>query len=336
MLSRPLRKGYVQCRACEHWCALAPEETARCGARRNVDGQLVSLVYGRPAAIHVDPVEKKPLYHVLPGRPILSLGTVGCCLTCDWCQNWTLSQAVGSESRGGPEWTPERLVEQCRRQDIPLLAFTYNEPAVFVEYARDTARAAAAYGIRSVYVTSGFETLAALAEVEPYLAAANVDLKAFRDETYRRHCGARLGPVLRNIEHLVRETDVWVEVTTLVVPGINDDPSELRDIASFLVELSPDLPWHVSAFHPDHRMRDRPPTPLDTIALAWEIGRAAGLRYVYPGNVSERGPLRGAADTHCPECGTVIVRRAGFRAETAWREPGVCPGCGGRPAGRWR
>ncbi len=334
-LARPLQKGWLQCRACEHWCALAPGRAGRCGVRVNRGGQLDLSVYGRPAARHVDPIEKKPLHHFLPGTPILSVGTVGCSLACAWCQNWTISQAADVGGLAVGEWPPARLVESCLADHVPLLAFTYNEPAVFVEYARDTAALAARHGIRSVFVSSGFETLDAFAAMAPHLAAANLDLKAFRDLTYRELCGARLEPVLRNLAHLVNDTDVWVEVTTLVIPGVNDSDAELRDTARFLAELDPSLPWHVSAFHPDYRMRDRPPTPVATLRRAWDIGRAAGLHYVYAGNLPGSGALAGCQDTTCPGCGATVLRRCGFSTAAAWRTPGVCPSCGTAVAGVW-
>ena len=206
-MSRPLRKGYVQCTACEHWCALAPGEAGKCGVRRNLDGALQLVVYGRAIAAHVDPIEKKPLHHFLPARSIYSIGTVGCNFRCAWCQNWDISQyrSFDPESHAiGQHLPPQTIVAQCRANDIPMVAFTYNEPVVFFEYAYDTAKLAHEAGLRTVFVSSGYETLAALDAIAPYLDAINLDLKAFREDTYREYCGARLAPVLRNIEHLVQ------------------------------------------------------------------------------------------------------------------------------------
>lgn len=337
-LSRPLRKGYVQCTACEHWCSIAPGAAGRCGVRRNVDGTLRLVVYGKAMAAHVDPVEKKPLHHFLPGSPIFSIGTVGCNLRCAWCQNWPMSQWRDFDPAHddiGQELAPAAVVELCRRQEISLIAFTYNEPAVFFEYAYDTARLAHQQGIRSVFVSSGYETLDALETIEPFLDAVNVDLKSFRAETYRQYCGARLAPVLRNIEHLVTRTSIWTEVTTLVIPGLNDSDAELAEIAHFLAALSPDLPWHVTGFVPHYRMTDRPPTSGATLGRAHAIGRAAGLRYVYTGNVWHDPNLRGCADTRCPTCGTLVIARAGYSVHAHWTTPGICPGCGTRIAGVW-
>jgi len=337
IMSRPLQRGYVQCTACEHWCAVAPGEAGKCGVRRNIDGALRLVVYGKAVAVHVDPVEKKPLNHFLPGSRIFSIGTFGCNLRCAWCQNWEISQHRAFDPERdytGDSWPPEKIVQFCVQNAIPLIAFTYNEPTVFFEYAYDTARLAQDAGIRSVFVSSGFETVQALDTIAPYLAAINVDLKTFRDETYRRYCGVRLAPVLRNIRHLV-ERGIWVEVTTLVIPGLNDSDEELRGIADFLVSVSPDLPWHVTGFTPHYQMRDRPPTPASTLRRGWEIGKAAGLRYVYTGNIWGSPLLAGCSDTHCPTCGTKVIERNGYWVRTCWREVGVCPRCGYKLAGVW-
>jgi pyruvate formate lyase activating enzyme len=337
-LSRPLHQQFVQCMACEHWCAIAPGATGRCGVRRNVCGELHLLVYGRSIATNIDPIEKKPLNHFLPGNRIFSIGTLGCNLHCAWCQNWEISQAMVSDpaiEALGDEWSPRDIVENCIRRGISLIAFTYNEPAIYLEYAYATARLAHGSGIRTVLVTSGFETLAALQLIGPYTDAANIDLKAFSEETYRRYCGARLAPVLRNIQYLVQETEIWTEVTTLIVPGINDSDAELTSIAEFLAGISPDLPWHVSGFTPQYQMTDRPPTPAATLRRAWEIGRRTGLRFVYTGNIWQAEELTGCSDTVCPTCHTTLVERSGYRVHVYWQQPGVCPSCGERIEGRW-
>lgn len=338
VLSRPLAKNHVQCTACEHWCALAPGEQGKCGVRQNVDGALHLLVYGKAVAVHVDPIEKKPLHHFWPASQILSFGTFGCNLSCWWCQNWDISQhkhADPANERLGETWLPAQIVQACVEKSIPAIAFTYNEPAVFFEYAYDTAKLAHEAGLRTVFVSSGFETLQAIDTIAPYLDAINVDLKAFRDETYRTYCGARLEPVKRNIRHLVTQTNVWTEVTTLVIPRLNDGDDELRAIADFLVEISPDIPWHLSAFHPDFHMQDRPPTPATTLQRAREIGKAAGLRFVYTGNIWNNPILAGCSDTVCPQCDGVLVRRQGYRVQQFWRSPGVCPNCGTHISGIW-
>lgn len=338
LLSRSLHRGYVQCTACEHWCAVAPGATGKCGVRRNRHGALELVVYGAAVAVHVDPVEKKPLHHFLPGSQILSFGTAGCNLDCAWCQNWQISQWKDfdpTHDQIGDEWPPAAIVAAACRDGIPSLAFTYNEPAVFFEYAYDTAQLAQCHGINTVLVTSGFETLQALDLLAPYLAAVNVDLKTFRDVTYRRDCGARLAPVLRNIRHLVQETGVWTEVTTLVVPGLNDGDDELAEIAGFLASISRSIPWHVSAFTPQYKMRNTPPTPATTLRRAWEIGRDAGLHYVYTGNLWESHELAGCSNTCCPACNALLVERAGYHVRQHWQEPGQCHRCGACLPGRW-
>ncbi len=334
-LYRHLKKEYVQCTACEHFCAIEPGGIGKCGVRRNYGGALMLVVYGVPSALHVDPVEKKPLFHFLPTQPILSLGTVGCNFKCQFCQNWEISQAgdLFDPARSAREEVlPVDLVRHCRQQGIPMLAYTYNEPTVFFEYAYDTARLAHEHGIRNVFVSSGFETLEALETIEPYLDAINVDLKAFTERFYREICGTRLRPVLRNIEHIARHTGIWMEITTLVIPGLNDSEAELREMATWLAGVSPDLPWHVSAFHPDYQMRDRPPTPMSTLVKAWEIGKAAGLNYVYVGNMHDS--MR--ESTMCPQCGELVISRSWYRVRTHWTEPGVCPGCGAAIPGVWQ
>lgn len=335
ILYRHLKKQYVQCTACEHFCAIEPGGMGKCGVRRNNDGALFLLVYGQAAALHVDPVEKKPLFHFLPAQPILSLGTVGCNFTCLFCQNWELSQSgalADPAHLDGQQASPADLVAACRQRGIPMLAYTYNEPTVFFEYAYDTARLARRQGIRNVFVSSGFESLAALEAIEPYLDAINVDLKAFTDSFYRTTCGTRLEPVLRNIELIAKHARTWIEITTLLIPGLNDSDAELRDMAAWLAGVSPNLPWHLSAFHPDFHMLDRPPTPHRTLMRAWEIGKEAGLRYVYVGNVRDGD----RESTRCPGCGTLLISRDGYHVSIHWREPGACHGCGAKIPGVWR
>ncbi len=330
--------GTVRCTACEHWCVLAPGEVGKCGVRANLGGTLHVLVHGRAIALHVDPVEKKPLFHFLPGKPILSLGTLGCNLRCQFCQNWEISQArisQGELAGGrlpylGREAAPEELVEVCIEQGIPMIAFTYNEPVVAFEYAYETFQLAKEAGILTVFVSSGFETLRAIDTIGPYLDAANIDLKAYSDSFYREICGARLRPVLRNIEHMLR-AGIWVEITTLLIPGLNDSAEEVAEAASWLASLSPDLVWHLTAFHPDYKMLDRPPAPHSTLVRAYQQARQAGLRYVYLGNV--RDPEK--ESTFCPSCGALLVARDWYRVRVLTALPGTCDRCGTRVPGVW-
>jgi pyruvate formate lyase activating enzyme len=319
--------GHVVCTACEHRCSLGPGETGTCGARRNVDGRLRLLGFGRASSLAPGSIEEVPFAHVRPGERILSVGTVGCPLHCPFCERWTMSQWRGDPERAGFEMPPERLVARCEAAGAGTVVFTENEPVVAAEYAIETARLAHPRGIGVALSSSGFETNVALDKLEAYVDAINVDLKAFHDVTYLR-LGGRLGPVLRNLERLVA-SPVWLEVTTTVVPGMNDTDRELRRIAGFLSSLSPDLPWHLRAFHPDHRWLDRPATPAATLLRARAIGLEAGLRFVYD-PASEHG-----GTTWCAACGEPVVQRARDTVVERWgRSPGTCR-CGASVPGRW-
>jgi pyruvate formate lyase activating enzyme len=319
----------VRCGLCPHGCLLAEGRTGVCGVRRVVHGRLVSLVYGIPCSLAVDPIEKKPLFHFLPGCGALSFATVGCNLCCAFCQNHEISQPDSDDIRGRYV-PPEAIVEAAVVQECAVIAHTYSEPTVFFEYALDVARLGKERGIHSVFVTNGYTSRAALDAVVPYLAAANVDLKAFRDETYRKVCGGRLQPVLDTIACL-HGLGVWVEVTTLIVPGMNDSREELGDIARFLASVDPMIPWHVSRFHPDYRMTDRAWTPSATLEAAVEEGQAAGLKFLYVGNIQGTR----FEDTRCPSCAAVLVERTGYRVRTMRVKEGRCPDCGAVVPGRW-
>ncbi|NLF00599.1 MAG: AmmeMemoRadiSam system radical SAM enzyme [Anaerolineales bacterium] len=334
VLVKALSGGAVQCRACEHFCALKQGEVGKCGVRRNEDGTLMLTVYAAPVAMHVDPIEKKPLFHFLPQREALSLGTYGCNFTCPFCQNWQMSQTRASDAQGANsvrEATPEALVQICLRNRIPIIAYTYNEPTVFFEYTYDTAKLAHEHGIRNVYVSNGYMTQQTLDMIAPYLGGINVDLKAFTDDFYREQCGARLEPVKRNIAYIARQTDIWIEITTLLIPGVNDSDEELQRMAAWLAEVDPDMPWHISRFHPDYQMLDRAATPSSALARAYEIGRQAGLHYIYVGNVldAER------ESTRCPQCGQRLIERQAYHVRQLWAQPGVCPQCNTVIPGVW-
>lgn len=312
----------VQCRLCSHFCLIEEGAAGLCGVRVNKKGALYSLVADRVAAINLDPVEKKPLYHFMPGTSTLSFGTMGCNMSCSFCQNYSLSQPP-REGRPveGRKATPESLVEAALQAGAPSLSYTYSEPTVFFELMLATAQAGAAKGLKSILVSNGHQSPECLEALGPFIHAANIDLKSFREEFYRERCGARLQPVLDNLAHMKR-LGWWLETTTLLIPGLNDSDEELRDIARFQVQtLGPDAPWHVSRFHPQYRLQDRPPTPVRTLVRAWEIGREAGLRYVYLGNV----PGHEADNTLCPGCGRTLIERRGF---SLLRARGKCPDCG--------
>jgi pyruvate formate lyase activating enzyme len=329
MLWSPAAEGRVSCALCAHRCLIAPAKTGVCAVRRNSGGRLETLVYGEVIAAHVDPIEKKPLYHFYPGSKALSIATPGCNFRCGFCQNWQISQAARREGGvlGGEPFPPDDVVREARARGCRSISYTYTEPTIFFEYAYDTARLAREAGLANTFVTNGYMTAEALTEIRPYLDAANVDLKAFKDGTYKKVCGARLGPVLETIR-LMREIGVWVEVTTLIVPDLNDGDEELRGIARFLAGVDTEIPWHVSRFHPDFEYTQAPPTPLATLRRALDIGRSEGLRYIYVGNVDGE-----SEDTLCPQCGAVLIRRRGFAVAANRVSGGACPACGRRIAG---
>ena len=329
MLYERLSDQRVRCNLCAHRCVIAEGKRGVCQVRENRGGTLYSLVYERLIAQHVDPIEKKPLHHFYPGSTAYSIATPGCNFRCQWCQNWEISQMPREQHfiMGQPT-TPEQIVAAARRTGSRSIAYTYTEPTVFFELTYDTARLAHEAGIANVYVTNGYMTEEMLKTIHPYLDAANVDLKAFRDETYRKYVGARLQPVLDSLKKM-KELGIWVEVTTLVIPGINDDPAELRDAAEFIAqELGPETPWHISRFFPAYRMADVPPTPIATLQRAREIGEEAGLWYIYVGNVA------GEANTLCHICGHTLIRRSGYWIlEQDVTPESTCPVCGAEVAG---
>lgn len=319
----------VQCNLCAHRCKIAPAKRGICHVRENRAGRLYTLVYGRTIASHIDPIEKKPLFHVAPGSTSFSIATPGCNFRCLFCQNADISQMPRDRHLiMGEELAPADIVSAAGRAQCRSIAYTYTEPTIFAEYAHDTAVFAHAAGLLNAFVTNGFMTPEMLDDFHPYLDAANVDLKAFRDEFYRHMCGARLEPVLDSLRHMKR-LGIWVEVTTLVIPGANDDPAELRDIAAFIAgELGPETPWHVSRFHPTYKLTDRPSTPVSSLEMAYNIGREAGLHYVYMGNVPGQGET-----TFCHACGTSLVERIGFQILSYRIHEGKCPQCGTPVAG---
>lgn len=324
-------QGVVQCNLCARRCLIAPGQRGVCGVRENQDGALYSHVYDRVVAEGVDPIEKKPLYHFLPGSRTYSVAAEGCNFRCLHCQNAAIAQPPrGQVPLPGRARTPVDLVRGALRNDCASIAYTYTEPTVFFEYALDTARLASAEGIRNVFVTNGYMTREARELLAPWVHGVNIDLKSFREDFYERVCGVRLAPVLETIEGFFR-AGVWLELTTLVIPGLNDSDEEMEELARFILDLSPDIPWHVSAFHPTHKMLDRPPTPPTTLQRARCIGMQVGLRHVYTGNVE----LDGGGDTHCPACKDLLIARRGSRIERFRVRDGGCPSCGHPVAGVW-
>jgi pyruvate formate lyase activating enzyme len=291
--------------------------------RKNIDGTLYTLVYGCPVSTAVDPIEKKPLFHFLPGSLSYSIATVGCNFTCLFCQNSDISQMPRDSGRVvGRRFSPEDVVEAAQEEGCRSISFTYTEPTIFYEYARDCARIATREGLKNIFVTNGYMTAQMLHDIDGDLHAANVDLKAFSDDFYRNMAGARLKPVLDSIRRLW-EMGVWVEVTTLLIPGLNDSADELKRLAAFLVSVSPDIPWHVSRFYPGYRLLDVPPTPVASVELALRIGREQGVRYVYGGNI----PGHSSESTVCSRCGEIVLARQGFSLRHNASRDGRCPRC---------
>jgi pyruvate formate lyase activating enzyme len=329
MLWRSLEEGEVECELCAHRCRVKAGKAGVCGVRKNRDGELMTHVYGEVIAAHVDPIEKKPLYHFLPGTTSFSIATVGCNFRCPFCQNWQISQVTkkGQRFSGGQALSSEEIVRAARARGCRSVSYTYTEPTIFFEYAYDTARLARSSGLANIFVTNGYMTAEALRMIQPFLDAANVDLKSFRDETYKKICGARLQPVLDSIR-LMRELGIWVEVTTLVVPDLNDGDQEIGEIVRFIASVSPEIPWHISRFHPDYKYDQTPATPLETLRRARLLGNEAGLKYIYIGNVWGE-----SENTNCPQCGKALIRRSGFSIEENRVRGGKCSFCGSPVAG---
>jgi pyruvate formate lyase activating enzyme len=291
----------------------------------------VTFAYGRVIAANPDPVEKKPLYHFFPGSTAYSIATIGCNFRCGFCQNWEISQVTVKEGfeSSGMAMSPEQVVANARKAGCRSVAYTYTEPTIFFEYARDTAQLAREKGLANIFVTNGYMTEQAIREARPWLDAANVDLKSFRDGFYRSICAGSLKPVLDSIR-LMRELGIWVEVTTLVVPGENDSPEELKDIATFLAGVDCSMPWHISRFYPNYRFNDKERTPEGTLKMARDFGFEAGLKYVYVGNIYGWGN-----DTSCPHCGKLLVDREVFTIKENNVREGKCRFCGTTVAGRF-
>lgn len=327
-----LSDGRVQCDLCPRECRLRPGQRGFCFVRANVDGELVLTTYGRSSGFVVDPIEKKPLNHFLPGTSVLSFGTAGCNLGCKFCQNYEISTSREME-RVAVEAGPVDIASQAQRSGCSGVAYTYNDPVIFAEYAIDVAQACRELGVANIAVTAGYVNPEARRDFFAVMDAANVDLKGFSDSFYQQLTGARLQPVLDTISYLVHETDVWVELTNLLIPGYNDATSELRMMCNWIVnELGPDVPVHFTAFHPDHRMRNVPPTPPRTLTRARLVGLEAGLRYVYTGNVHD--PEGGT--TYCPTCSSPVIRRNRYVIEGYHLDAtGSCQVCGTNIAGRF-
>jgi pyruvate formate lyase activating enzyme len=329
---RPEADGRVLCTLCPRECRMRSGQNGFCYIRRNRGGRLVTTGWGRTTGFAVDPIEKKPLDHFRPGSAVLSFGTAGCNLGCRFCQNWDISKARTVDSTSEDEWTPPRVVDLAQRMGVPGIAFTYNDPIIWAEYAIDVAKEARARGLFTVIVTNGYVSKGPREEIFRHMDAANVDLKAFTEEFYAKQTLSHLAPVLETLEWLARETDVWVEVTNLVIPGLNDAEDETRQLSEWIAShMGRDVPLHFSAFHPDYKMLDRPATPPRTLQRAREIARIAGLRYVYTGNVRDRE----GHTTFCPSCGERVIERDWFAVRAVRMRGSACARCGATIAGRF-
>jgi pyruvate formate lyase activating enzyme len=325
-----LADGRTQCDVCPRACKLQDGQRGMCFVRGAAGGEIVLTTYGRSSGFCVDPIEKKPLNHFLPGTPVLSFGTAGCNLACKFCQNWDISKSREWDTLADAA-SPQTIAEAARQLGCRSVAFTYNDPVIFMEYAIDVADACRAEGIKAVAVTAGYITDAARPEFFAHMDAANVDLKGFTESFYRDVCAAELGPVLDTLRYLKHETEVWFELTTLLIPGLNDSDAELDAMTRWVVdELGPDVPMHFTAFHPDYKMLDRPPTPPATLSRARRIALSNGARYAYTGNVhDEAGGM-----TTCHQCGERLIGRDWYEL-TAWNltDDGRCRRCGTACAG---
>jgi pyruvate formate lyase activating enzyme len=332
-LYESLKDNEVKCNLCNHRCNIKNGRRGICGVRENRAGVLETLVYGKVIARHIDPIEKKPLFHFLPGSLSYSIATVGCNFKCRFCQNADIAQ-MPSDRNGrivGDAFTPEDVVAAALKGDCKTIAYTYTEPTVYFEFAYDTAKLATEKGIRNVFVTNGYMTEEALQMIHPFLDAANVDLKAFTEDFYKTTCKAKLEHVKETLKRM-KSLGIFVEVTTLIIPGLNDDKKELENLSAFLVdEIGPETPWHISRFHPTYKLMDRPPTPVETLIGAREIGTKAGLKYVYTGNV----PGESTEKTFCDQCDHLLIDRWGFYVQNNRIKNGKCPQCGAAVDGVW-
>jgi pyruvate formate lyase activating enzyme len=331
VLWEPAEDNKAQCRLCGHRCLIADGKLGRCCVRKNMDGVLYSLNYDKVCAANPDPIEKKPLFHFQPGTSSFSVATVGCNFRCEFCQNWHISQMACEEGRlEGQPYSPEQIVAGAVRSGCKSIAYTYTEPTIFMELCAECGRLAKQEELTNVFVSNGYMTREAIDFAKEWLNGINVDLKSFSDDYYRRLCKARLQPVLDTISYIANETDIWMEVTTLLVPGENDSEEELKQLTEFIVsKASSDIPWHISRFHPQYKYQDSRPTPISSLERAERIGKEAGLRYIYLGNV----PGAKSESTFCYSCGSMLIERIGYRIAANRVENSCCPDCGVKIAG---
>lgn len=325
-LYKKLSQKKIQCRNCAHYCLILAGKRGKCGVRENIDGKLYALNYQKAIALNVDPIEKKPFYHFLPGTFSLSFATVGCNFTCKNCQNWDISQSFKEKKEiPGDIIPPQKIVEVAIKNKLPSISYTYTEPTIFIEYALETMKLAKKEGIKNVWVSNGFMSRESVKLIVPYLDADNIDLKSFSDKFYRENCGGRLKPVLETAKFL-KKSGVWIEITTLVIPGLNDDDENFKKIADWICQnLGSETPWHVSQFcgQISWKLQNVPDTPVKTLEKAIDIGKRLGLKYVYIGNI----PGHRLENTYCPKCGNLVISRINYFV-CRYDKDGKCAKCG--------
>ena len=327
-----LENGKIRCLLCRHHCILKEGQVGICGINMNKNGELVNLVYGHPSSINIDPIEKKPLFHFLPATDVLSFGTVGCNFKCPFCQNWQIAHT--NKVNNSIYVSPQEMVNLAIQYKCQSIAYTYNEPSVFYPYARDVGILAKERGIKNVFVTNGFESVYEIEDMKLWVDACNVDLKSFNKEYYKKVLKGNLEDVLDTIKRL-KDVGIWQEITTLIVPGDNDSEEELTQIAEFIASVGVEIPWHITRFHPDYKVTNKPPTPIETMLKAYEIGKKAGLKYVYLGNVAM------PVITYCPRCNEELIVRTIYNVEKNILEIdskgiALCPKCKEIIEGVWK
>ncbi|MFT4303473.1 MAG: AmmeMemoRadiSam system radical SAM enzyme [Candidatus Woesearchaeota archaeon] len=344
---KKLEDNKVKCTACNQYCIISKGQTGICSVRQNIDGELMVLVYGNAVGVAIDPIEKKPLYHFLPGKEVFSFGTIGCNFQCSFCQNWDISQKsieiknkLMKEKKTeqldfeigkyGYKLSPQNIVKECLENNVDIIAYTYNEPTIFAEYVLDTAKLAKKSGIKNMFVSNGYESIELLKEMKDVIDAVNIDLKSFNQEFYREICKADLKPVLDTIK-TIHKLGIWMEITTLIIPSKNDSENELKKIAEFIAGIDCNIPWHISAFHPMYKMNDIPSTKLKILEKAFLIGKKAGLKYVYIGNVINNEK----SNTYCSNCNKLLIKRDYFKAEFMKIKENKCSHCDFEIKGVW-
>lgn len=320
MFYKSIKDKKVKCELCPHQCEILPGKRGICRVRENRNGILYSLNYQRIIAAHIDPIEKKPLFHFYPGSNSYSVAAIGCNFHCLHCQNWTISQVQG-DIITGEKVPPADIVDDALKNNCLSISYTYTEPTIYYETAYEISQIAHEKDLKNIFVTNGYINPEALKNIAPYLDAANIDLKAMNEDFYRNVCGAKLQPVLDSIK-LYFQLGIWIEITTLIIPGYNDSSDELRKIARFIADIDKNIPWHITAFYPTYRLNDAPSTPLSTLELAYKTGKDEGLRYVYQGNTGQ------GENTYCPSCKKIVVKREFFNVKNLIKN-GKCPFCGG-------